>query len=203
MSKSADYQRAYRERMKASGLVQKAVYILPEHARLLSRVEKALQRPGARVSITEEGEANPMGTTQWTTRSLYDALATSSLVQGQQASLELIEGIDPAINLELREYGELPVQISVSGEQIFVSTPLWDESQVRDPARFNELALMLNPLNPLSNLGLTQVNGRKTYIMFGELSSTSLLSHVIEEIEMLAENTLEAAEAFGDELVSA
>lgn len=201
-SKSAKYQRAFRERMRRQGLVSKLVYIRPEHAPLLSRVEKALQRHAAQIQIQNDnkGEHQIMGT-KWTTASLFEALKSSSLSSSGQASVELLEGAEPAINLTMHEYGDLPIEVAASGEQLFCSTPLWDEDQVKDKAAFNEGLLLINPINPLSNFGLIQLeNGRKQYIVFGELSAASELSHVVEEIEVLARNTLEAAEAFASEL---
>lgn len=138
---------------------------------------------------------------QWTTSSLYAALQASVLAT--EGKLELIDGVDPNISIALRDFGDLPVQITVSGEQLMVSCALWETSQVKDRAVFNELALMLNPVNALSNIGLiTLAPGRDLYIMFGELSASSELHHVIEEIRVLADNTIEAAEAFADHLIA-
>jgi uncharacterized protein YjfI (DUF2170 family) len=201
-SKSAKYQRAFRERMRHQGLVSKLVYIRPEHAPLLSRVEKALQRPGAQIQIQNDnkGESQTMGT-KWTTASLFEALKSSPLASSGQATVELLEGAEPAINLTMHEYGDLPIEVAASGEQLFCSTPLWDEDQVKDRAAFNEGLLLINPISPLSNFGLIQLeDGRKQYIVFGELSAQSELAQVVEEVEVLARNTLEAAEAFSSEL---
>jgi len=203
-SKSAKYQRAFRERMRRQGLVSKLVYVRPEYSALLARVEKALQQPAAHIVIKNghRGDQPAMGSTKWTTTSLFEALKGSELVSGGQATLELIEGVEPTINITMHEFGDLPIQVSVSGEQLFCSTQLWGEDQVADPAAFNESLLLLNPINPLSNFGLIQQpDGRRVYIVFGELSASSLLEHVVEEVEILAQNTLEAAEAFAGQLV--
>lgn len=204
VSKAAQYQRAFRERMRREGLVGKLVYIRPEHAAQLSRVEKALQKPGARIRIpndhtgaTQTMESSP----RWTTVSLYEALCGSELASSGQASFELIQGAEPAIAVTMREYGDLPIEIAASGEQLFCSTPLWDQSQVANPAAFNEALLLINPINPLSNFGLIQhEGGRRQYVVFGELSAGSALEQVIEELEVLARNTLEAAEVFAPEI---
>jgi uncharacterized protein len=136
----------------------------------------------------------------WSTTSLYAALKASEFAH--EARIDLLDGVDPSIDLRLTDAGDLPVQITVSGEQIMVSSALWEASQVKDRARFNELALKLNPVNALSNIGLIALApGRDLYIMFGELSASSDLAHVVEEIRVLADNTLEAAEAFADQLI--
>lgn len=203
-SKSAKYQRAFRERMRREGLVSKLVYIRPEHSAQLARVVKALQRPGAKVFVSSNrtGASQTMATSQWTTTALFDALKVSELVTSGQASIELIQGAEPVIAVTMHEYGDLPIELAASGEQLFCSTPLWDETQVRDRAAFNEALLLINPINPLSNFGLVQrEDGSRQYIVFGELSTQSDLAQVVEEIEVLARNTLEAAEAFADDLI--
>lgn len=204
LSKSAQYQRAYRERRRREGLVPKLVYIRPEHAAQLARVEKALQKRGARISISSNGTgaSESMSTSQWTTTSLFEALQQAELVTSGQAAIELLQGAEPVINVTMREYGDLPIEIAASGEQLFCSTPLWDETEVQDKAAFNEALLLINPINPLSNFGLVQrEDGSKQYIVFGELSARSGLAEVVEEIEVLARNTIEAAEAFAGELI--
>jgi uncharacterized protein len=136
----------------------------------------------------------------WTTESLYEALQSAPSVDLKGADLRLVGGVDPAVNIVLPEHGDLTLHLAVSGEQIFVSTPLCRGSQVKDRHAFNDACLRLNPLNPLSNLGLQSVGGEDVYIVFGELSSRSPLPAVIEEIHVLADNTLQAAEAFADHL---
>lgn len=142
-----------------------------------------------------------MSTTKWNTRSLFEALCGSEPVTSGQVSIELIEGVEPAINLTMHDYGDLPIQVTTSGEQMFVASALWDAAKVKDPARFNEMLLLVNPINPLSNFGLTQLpDGRKIYLLFGELSTASDLGCVVEEVEMLARNAIEAAESFAAQL---
>ena len=61
-------------------------------------------------------------------------------------------------------------------------------------------ALLVTVEYVLINIGLQTIDGEDVYIVFGELSAQAPLSNVIEEILVLADNTLEAAEAFADEL---
>jgi len=143
-----------------------------------------------------------MNASQWTTASLFKALQKTDLITSQQATLELLQGAEPVINVTMHEYGDLPIEMAVSGEQLYCSTPLWSEDEVRDKAAFNEALLLINPINPLSNFGLIQrEDGSKQYIVFGELSARSGLPEVVEELEMLARNTIEAADAFAGELI--
>ncbi|RDD81871.1 DUF2170 family protein [Dyella tabacisoli] len=131
---------------------------------------------------------------QWTTKALYDAInATEEFPHREHLTLTLEHGTDPSISLELASYGDLHVHLAASGEQVFVSTVLCHADQVDDRAGFNDACLRLNPHNPLSNIGITTVGDEDVYTIFGELSSRSPLSNIIEEILVLAHNTIRAA----------
>lgn len=112
-----------------------------------------------------------------------------------QISLELIDGAEPAINLTMHEFGDMEIQLAASGQQILVSTMLAPAERVRDAAGLNEAALLLNPLNPLSNLGIVEHDGKREYVVFGELSAASNVDAIDEEIRTLAANTIDAAES--------
>lgn len=127
------------------------------------------------------------------TRDLYEQLARK--YEGvDQITVQLIDSSDPAINVTMHDHGDMQVQIAASGSQIFVSTVLCDAEQVRDRAAFNDACMRINPINPLSNLGLSSYGGRDTYIVFGELSASCGVDDVDEELQALAINTIDAAE---------
>jgi uncharacterized protein YjfI (DUF2170 family) len=145
-------------------------------------------------------EARYIVNTPWTTESLFEALRSDTSVDLEGIELNLVGGVDATVNITMHEHGDLAMHLAVSGEQIFVSSPLCLASQVKDRNSFNEACLRLNPINPLSNLGLQSVGNEDLYIVFGELSSRSPLPAVVEEIHALADNTIQAAEAFADHL---
>lgn len=132
--------------------------------------------------------------TECSTRDLYEQL-TRKYEGDEQITVQLIDSSDPAIHVTMREYGDMQVVIAASGSQIFVSTVLVDAAQVKDRAGFNDACMRINPINPLSNLGLTTIDGRDTYIVFGELSAASCADDVDEELQALAINTIDAAES--------
>lgn len=132
--------------------------------------------------------------TECSTRDLYEQL-TRKYAGDEQITVQLIDSSDPAIHVTMREYGDMQVVIAASGSQIFVSTVLVDAAQVKDRAGFNDACMRINPINPLSNLGLTTIDGRDTYIVFGELSAASCADDVDEELQALAINTIDAAES--------
>ena len=105
--------------------------------------------------------------------------------------------------MTLPESGDLGITIALTDREIFVSTPLVESGQVRDAAGFNEACLRLNPINPLSNLGLTTINERDVYIVFGEMAPDSSAEQIELEIRTLADNAIDAVEALKSYLVSA
>ncbi|BDU15175.1 YjfI family protein [Lysobacter auxotrophicus] len=188
---STEYVREFRERMRQEGFVKKDVWILPEHAQELSAVERRLRLPGGADTRGTEGAA-----TAWTARSLQAALAESRPVRAGYVSLELLEGVQPSLHLVMHEHGDLPVFVAVSGEQIIVESLMWPVADVLDTAAFNAHVLRTHKVLPLSNMAVETIGGVACYIMYGALDTHSSLANVIFEIETLAENVLNAAEAY-------
>ena len=204
---SAHYQREYRNRLREQGLVKKEVWILPENARRLGLLELEL-RVSAKQVVTSgllpaKGESRMTDVVnRWTTASLYDALAKADMFAAKRADLELIDGVSPALHIVMYEYGDLPLFLTVSGEQIVVEAMLWSVSEVNNPVLFNETVLRTHKYFPLSNISLDKMDGDDCYNMFGALSSASSLQDVMLEIEMLASNVIQATEAYSEFLIS-
>jgi len=119
------------------------------------------------------------------------------MVQRGAAGNELLQGADGKLHVTKREFGWVPVVIAVFGEQIVVEALLWPAADVTDIAAFNEEVLRTHKLFPLSSIGLERsADGSDSYIMFGALSSSSTLSDVVFEIELLADNVIKATEAY-------
>ncbi len=193
---SAHYQREYRKRLREQGLVKKEVWILPENAKRLALLEKHLRLTGGSAGTIGE-EMMTMKTPEWTTELLFEALQGVELFTSKQASIELIDGAEPSLHIVMSEYGDLPVFLTVSGEQIIVESLLWQASAVDDPVKFNEMLLRTHKFFPLSSIGLESMKGSEDYYhMFGALSSGSILANIVLEIEMLASNVIQATEAY-------
>jgi uncharacterized protein YjfI (DUF2170 family) len=202
---SAHYQREFRRRLREQGLVKKEVWIRPENARLLSRAEKTLREPNL-VETIKEGEFVMTNLNEmpelWTSQSLKAALEQEPLFALDQASIELIDGIDASLFIEMKAFGDLPVFLTVVGEQIIVESVLWPVSAVFDVAGFNDAVLRTHKYFPLSTISLdTMANGESVYHMFGALSASSLLSNVLFEIDMLANNVIQATQAYAEFLI--
>jgi uncharacterized protein len=202
---SAHYQREYRKRLREQGLVKKEVWVLPEHARQLTILEQELRVPGARTAVSSmksKGESRMTDTVApWTTLGLHEALQSVELFSGGRASLELIDGVSPALHMVMHEYGDLPVFLTVAGEQILVESLLWSVIEVKNVAQFNEAILRTHKYFPLSTISLDKIDGDDRYHMFGALSSHSSLQNIIFEIEILASNVIQATEAYTEFLI--
>lgn len=192
---SAHYQRLFRQRMRDQGLVKKEVWVRPEHAQVLSMVEKKL-RESSQVDF-EEGELMSDMSPHWTTETLHQALKAQPSLKQEGIELNLFEGVEPVLGIIMKSYGDLPLFLTVAGEQILVDAWLWPLDNVRDPAEFNDAVLRSHKLFPLSTLSLdTLETGESYYILFGALSSQSKLESILIEIETLARNVMQVTEAY-------
>ena len=203
---SAHYQREYRNRLREQGLVKKEVWILPENARRLALLEMELrvsakQRVSSVSLLTKGEDRMNEPVVRWTTQSLYGALVKAELFASGRADVELIDGIAPVLHLVMNEYGDLPLFLTVSGEQILVEAMLWSASDVKDVTMFNETVLRTHKYFPLSNISLDKVDGDNCYQMYGALSSASSLQDVVFEIEILASNVIQATQAYSEFLI--
>ena len=199
--KSSYYQSRYRARLREQGFVKREIWIPPDYTKTLRDCETAL-RAGVIPIIPKTGTERQMSQDEnWTTQSLHGALAQSEPANEKAIEVELIEGADPGILITMREFGDLPLLMSVSGSQIIVDTLLWPVDDVDDSAAFNTMILKTHKLFPLSTFGIRSgADGRDYYEMFGSLSAGSVIESVIFELETLADNAMQAAEAYQSDL---
>jgi uncharacterized protein YjfI (DUF2170 family) len=199
--KSSYYQSRYRARLRENGYVKREIWIPPDYTKILKDCETALRAgvmPFIPRTVTERKMSEDRN---WTTETLYEALAQSETAGEGGIEVELVEGTDPGILITMTEFGDLPLLMSVSGSQILVDTLLWPVDEVSDPAAFNEMIMKTHKLLPLSTFGIRQgPDGREYYEMFGSLSAGSILESVLFEIEMLADNAMQAAAAYQSDL---
>ena len=132
----------------------------------------------------------------WTIGALSEALGRGDL--GQEIAVERIEGAEPVLIARMRMHGDLPIYLSLAGEQIVVSTLLWPVDEQQDAASFNAFLLKAQKMVPLSNFAITEVEGREFYELIGELSAESSLSMILLELRVLAENAISAASDLRD-----
>ena len=198
---SAEYQREYRKRLRELGLVKKEVWVLPENGKRLTAFEKELRKPQdhADISAISTGgtSMNDNSAHRWTTESLFNALRERPAFNNDSCSIEIIDGIDSTIVVSMHHYGDLPIFITAGGDQILAESVLFSLDDVADTAKFNEYVLRTHKFLPLSTISLeTDISHGDYYYMFGALSASSSINEIVLEIETLAENTIQATEAF-------
>jgi len=208
---SADYQREYRKRLREQGLVKKEVWVLPENGKHLSQVEKELRKSplsenvglerGGKIMNDNLVSNNTSG--RWTTESLFNTLKDSPAFCNGSCSIEIIEGIDSSIVIAMHNYGDLPIFLTVGGAQILAEAVLFSVDEVEDKAIFNEYVLKTHKYLPLSTISIESDSEHGDYYhMFGALSAASSVNEVVLEIDTLAENVIQATEAFQEFLKS-
>lgn len=194
---SADYQRAFRNRLREQGLKKREVWIRPEHEHLLGEIEERLREAHGASSAMDRN----MRKDGWQAEALYQALAAHPVCTGGQARAEMIAG-QPSLWVTWRDYGDLPMYLTVAGGQIVIEAVLWEAAAVRDAAAFHEAVLATHKFFPLSTVSLEYAaDGRAYYGMFGALSAASALEDIVIEMETLGANVLDAAQAYADFLI--
>lgn len=141
--------------------------------------------------------------TDWSVKSLADALGDTKLLRDGELTARVLEGSEPVLQITMHEFGDLPIFLSVGAEQIVVSAILWPVDEQPNQAAFNVFLLKTQKLIPLSNFGITTVAARDYYELFGELSCKTTLQTVVIELRMLAENAIQAADELPSKFASA
>lgn len=134
-----------------------------------------------------------MAETAWTVPTLKDALEADDAVAGGAFSVRVVKGEEPVLLATMHEHGDLEIFVNVSEAQIAASVLLWPCDEQPDYHAFNEALLKAQKVVPLSNFGISTVNDRDYYELFGELATTSSLDTIVIELRTLAENAIEAA----------
>jgi uncharacterized protein YjfI (DUF2170 family) len=131
--------------------------------------------------------------TAWTIPALKAALDESTLLREGELAAQVIQGADPVLLVTMKEYGDLPVYVSAGPLQMVLSCVLWPVEEQEDQAAFNVFLLKAQKLVPLSNFGISTIDGRDYYELFGEISAKTTLQTIIIELRTLAENAIDAA----------
>ena len=198
---SAHYQRLHRQRLREQGLVKKEVWILPEYSAALHQLEKQMRLPQAgpdSLAIDhKEGTMDNATHAYWNVHSLANDLQHSALAQTSKLQTEVLEGADPSLLVTLPEFGDLPVHVAISGDQLVVEAFLWPADQVHDRAGLNEQMLRLQKLFPFTTMALEPLaHGGEGYVMFAAMrASNSSCDDIICEILTLADSVIQATEA--------
>jgi uncharacterized protein YjfI (DUF2170 family) len=136
------------------------------------------------------------GRMYWDASSLAIALAETEPVASGRISLSFIPDADAdgVMEVTLHDFGDLAVVLGVAGREIQASVALVPVAQIQNSAVFDRQLLRANKLLPLSTFGITTIGGEDYYEIFGQMSGASRIDEVIEEVETLGRNALDAAE---------
>ena len=132
--------------------------------------------------------------TAWTVPAIKAALDASPLIRDGELSLRVVEGTDPVLLATMHDFGDLPIYLSVGGDQIVCSVLLWPVAEQNDRHAFNEFLLKAQRIVPLSNFAITSVGGEDVYELMGELSCRTSLQTILIELRTLAQNAIDATE---------
>ena len=136
----------------------------------------------------------------WTLSSLTELFAADPEALGDVDVA--IAGDGEVLRLTLKERGDLDVLIAASGEQILASVVLVAADDVPQRAAFERFVLATHKLVPLSTFGITAIDGKDWFELFGAVSAHSKAAVVVEEVAVLAANAAEAAEMIGEWMAS-
>lgn len=117
---------------------------------------------------------------------------------GQGLSAELIRGDVDVLQVVVEDREEFPIYVTVDSSQILCVTYLWKEQDVKTDQRLElqDALLTMNLPIPLSAFGKVGPQ----YVIYGALASNSSQHDIINEIETLSNNTLDALEAVAEYL---
>ena len=117
---------------------------------------------------------------------------------GQALTAELIRGDVDVLQVVVQDREEFPIYVTVDSSQILCVTYLWKEQDVKTDQRaeLQDALLTMNLPIPLSAFGKVG----QQYVIYGALASNSSQHDIINEIETLSNNTLDALEAVADYL---
>jgi uncharacterized protein YjfI (DUF2170 family) len=94
------------------------------------------------------------------------------------------------------ENPDFPMIVTTTDSQILAVTPLFAVSDVVEEkcGELNRVLLALSPVMPLSSVGLQD----DMYILFGSMALNTVFDNIAHELEVQADNTLEALDALKD-----
>ncbi|MBO9544957.1 YjfI family protein [Caulobacter sp.] len=200
-AQAAERTRAWREARRVAGFVKIEVWA-PAACKsdILSAVQsivvESVRGPALKTNPHPPKSVRHMDSvidTAWTIHSLRDALVESALVREDELTATVVEGVEPVLQVVMHEFGDLPIYVSGGALQLVVSTLLWPCDEQNDRAAFNEFLLKAQKIVPLSNFGITSVEGRDYYELMGEISSKTTLQTLVIELRTLADNAIAAA----------
>ena len=106
---------------------------------------------------------------------------------------------DEIIELTCSNAEDFPIRLSVTNQQIIAISHLFSEDNIipKELASLNDSLLRLSPVIPLSSFG----KDGKLYFIFGAMPLATVFENLAHELEVQAENTVEALETFQELMI--
>jgi len=181
-------QQTRRQKLRSDGLVMREVWILPQHAPVLLKIERLLRKPNAHPLIHAlKGVSSAMSNGLINTQSLLSGLQSGELAGSGRYTFSLVEGLEPVIQAIAHDYGDVHVYIAVTGEIAIAQATLFPVARVRDTARLNDRVLRTEKLFDLANISIdAHPDGSEFYVIYGALRASSSLSDIDQAVDRLA-----------------
>lgn len=126
------------------------------------------------------------------------ALNIATTKEGLAIRAEVVDVGDEIIKIEVEEREEFPIMLDIDDDQITAIVNLWSQHEIKEGAEAEMMSVMLsmNVALPLSAFAKTE----GIYQLFGAMSANTVMENIVEEINVLSDNTLEVLDALGDYL---
>ncbi len=110
------------------------------------------------------------------------------------------EVIDELIEISCSNAEDFPIRLSVTNQQIIALSHLFSEDDIiaEELLSLNDTLLRLSPVIPLSSFG----KDGKLYFIFGAMPLGTTFENLVHELEVQAENTVEALEILQELMVA-
>lgn len=188
----AERKRRQRARLQESGLKPVEVWIPVEYRGVLRRVEQML-RLGVVPDLKPVEHPRLNGKEKMDIKLLSESLNDFTSENGFRFATKDADG---AMEIVVEDRDEFPIMVSADDEQVLCLTYLWDETQVKPDRKADMLSALLEMNVPLPLSSFGKIGDR--YVLFGALAADSDLGDIVNELEILSDNTLEAIESIAE-----
>ncbi|MEN8179426.1 MAG: DUF2170 family protein [Pseudomonadota bacterium] len=126
------------------------------------------------------------------------ALNAATTKEGLEIRAEVIDAGEGIIKIEVEEREEFPIMLDIDEEQMTAIVNLWSQNEVKEGAEAEMMNVMLSMNVALPLSAFAKTGG--IYQLFGAMSANTVMENIVEEINVLSDNTLEVVDALSDYL---
>ena len=126
------------------------------------------------------------------------ALNAATTKEGLAIRAEIIDAGEGIIKIEVEEREEFPIMLDVDEDQMTAIVNLWSQNEVKEGAEAEMMSVMLSMNVALPLSAFAKTGG--IYQLFGAMSANTVMENIVEEINVLSDNTLEVVDALSDYL---